>query len=151
MAARDTKIVKRKIEPPAPPPRAPKKPRGPRVHLTHFEIKRGERLRLRVAVADDALADVGDALGALIKRIAPGAQTSVVAEAVVAEVEAVEAPPPHVEEIAISPQAQSDDPAYHEKLREYLTGLFCSLCDKGLAAALDIVREEWARRAEGAN
>ena len=54
-----------------------KKPRPARVRLTHFEIKRGDRLRLRIAVADDALAEVGDELGALIKKMAPGTQTAV--------------------------------------------------------------------------
>jgi len=120
---------------------SPKKPRAPRVRLTHFEIRRGERLRLRIAVADDALADVGDELGALVKKIAPGARTSV-----------VEAPPiPQGEDFVVTPMHDGDDDAYHKNLREHLSALFSSLCDASLADALEIAREERARRAEGGN
>ena len=123
--------------------RAPRRPRAPRVRLTHFEIKRGEQLRLRIAVADDALTEVGDELSALIKKAAPGTQTTVVD--VPPHVEA------HVEDFVVSPQHDGNDDAYHANLREHLTALFSSLCDTALADALDIAREERARRAEGGN
>ena len=119
-------------------PRPKKKPRAPRVHLTHFEIRRGERLRLRIAIADDACAEVGDELGALIKKIAPSTRTTVV-EATYAE------------DFVVSPQHESNDVTYHANLREHLTAFFSSLCDTALADALEIAREERARRAEGGN
>lgn len=139
-------------------PRAPKKSRGPRVRLTHLEIRRGERLRLRIAVADDALADVGDELGTLIKKIAPSVQTSVVeapqppVEAHAVPVEAHAVPVETSDEsFIVTPQHEGNDVVYHEKLREHLVALFGSLCDSALADALDIAREERARRAEGSN
>ena len=113
---------------------------GPRVRLTHFEIKRGEKLRLRIAVANDAIAEVGDELGALIKKMAPGTRTTV-----------VEAPPhddADTEDFVVYPQHQGDDAAYHGNLRNHLTTLFSSLCDTSLTDALEIAREERARRAE---
>ena len=118
-----------------PPTRLRKKSRGPRVRLTHLEVRRGDALRLRIAVADDALAEVGDELGALLKKIAPGTRTEVVAES----------------DLVIERQHAGDDAAYHEKLRENLTALFESLCDTALEDALCIAREERARRAEGGN
>jgi hypothetical protein len=129
-----------------PPPRPQKKPsRGPRVRLTHFEIRRGDQLRLRIAVADDAIAEVGDELGALIKKIAPSTRTSVIP----ATIEAVP--------VAIGPedflvtQQEGDVNVYYTDLREHLTELFSQLCDASLADALEIVREERAKRAEGGN
>lgn len=117
---------------------------SPRVRLTHFEIRRGERLRLRIALADDALAEVGDELGALIKKIAPATRTVI-----------VQAPPPvdaqAQETILISPQHDPNDPVYHATLRGRFTELFSSLCDTALADVLEIAREERARRAEGVN
>jgi hypothetical protein len=112
------------------------------VSLTHFEIRRGEKLRMRIAVADDALAEVGDELGALVKKIAPTTQTTVVA-----------APPAETsgEDFIVSPQHAEDDVAYHAKLHEHLSALFSSLCDDALTTALDLAREERARRAEGSN
>lgn len=118
-----------------------RKSRGPRVRLTHLEVRRGDALRLRIAVADDALAEVGDELGALLKKIAPGTRTEVVARTVVAE----------SDDLVIERQHAGDDVAYHEKLRENLTALFESLCDAALEDALRIAREERARRAEGGN
>ena len=115
--------------------------RGPRVHLTHFEIRRGERLQLRIAIADDAVAEVGDELGALIKKIAPATRTAIVQAPL-----PVEAP---AETILTSTQHDPNDPAYHAKLRGHLAELFGSLCDTALADALEIAREERARRAEG--
>lgn len=120
--------------------RARKKPRAarvPRVHLTHFEVRRGETLRLRVAVADDALAEVGDELGALIKRIAPSTQTSIIE--------------PVPEPNFIARAHVEHDAAYHDELRDHLVALFTSLCDTGLEQALDVARNERARRAEGGN
>lgn len=117
-----------------------------RVRLTHLEVRRGERLRLRVAVADDALADVGDELGALLKKIAPGTRTTVV------EAPASDETPAIVEgEIVVSQQHADDDATYHATLRDHLTELITSLCDASLADALEIAREERARRAEGGN
>ncbi len=118
------------------PSRPRKKPRRPRVRLTHFEVRRGESLRLRVAVADDAVAEVGDELGALIRKVAPSAQTI-----------AVDPEP----EFVVSRLHADDDDDYHASLREHLAALFGSLCDAALADALEIAREERARRAEGGN
>lgn len=119
-----------------------KKDRSPRVRLTHFEIRRGESLRLRIAIADDAIAEVGDELGALIKRIAPSTRTAVV-------------PPPEPEfeadEFMISPRHANHDDNYHADLRAHLVELLGSLCDASLADALEIAREEQARRDEGEN
>jgi hypothetical protein len=135
-----------------PPPR--KKSRAPRVRLTHLEIRRGETLRLRIAVADDALADVGDELGALIKRIAPSTQTTVVQTTVVqpspepvpVTAETITAP-----DFIVTRSHVEHDDAYHAELREHLVGLFSALCDTGLEAALDAARNERDRRAEGSN
>jgi len=110
------------------------------VRLTHFEIRRGETLLLRLAVADDAFAEVGDELGALIKRIAPSTQTSVV--------EPVSAPEP---EFFISRAHVEHDAAYHAQLRDHLVELFSHLCDTGLEAALEVARNERDRRADGGN
>jgi len=109
--------------------------RAPRVHLTHFEVRRGETLRLRIAVADDALAEVGDELGALIKRIAPSTQTTIVTEP----------------EFLVSRVHVEHDADYHAQLRDNLVALFTSLCDTALEDALDVARNERARRAEGGN
>jgi hypothetical protein len=116
-----------------------KKPRAPRVRLTHFEIRRGETLRLRIAVADDALPEVGDELGALIKRIAP---STIVPSA----------PEPDVtQDFVISRAHPEHDDAYHANLREHLVELFGSLCDTALEDALDVARNERDRRAAGSN
>jgi len=115
-----------------------KKARPPRVRLTHFEVRRGETLRLRLAVADDALAEVGDELGALIKRIAPSTQTS--------SVESIPEP-----DFVVSRAHVEHDTAYHAQLREHLVELFRSLCDTALNDALDVARNERDRRAEGGN
>ena len=134
-----------------PPPRSQKKtPREPRVRLTHFEIRRGAKLCLRVAVADDALAKVGDELGALIKKIAPSTRTAIIS----ATTEAVEEAETTVigpEDFLVTPQHEEDVNTYHANLREHLTEMFSQLCDASLADALEIVREERARRAEGSN
>lgn len=140
----------------APAPRPRKKPRaarGPRIRYTHFEIRRGDAVILRVAVADNALADVGDELGALVKRIAPSTQTSVVAPVTtpvatpVAEVVQFPAEPAFV----FGRAHTEHDAAYHDELRGHLVELFSSLCDTALEAALDVARQERDRRAEGGN
>lgn len=116
--------------------RARRKTRAPRVRLTHFEVRRGETLRLRIAVADEALAEVGDELGALLKRAAPSTRVAVVQ------------PTP---EIVISREHTEHDAEYHAQLRGHLANLFGSLCDAALDEALEAVRRELNRRAEGAN
>ncbi len=112
---------------------------------------------MRIAVADDALAEVGDELATLIKKVAPSTSTSVV-EAVpvhVAEHVEVVAGAPQVvevvEDFVVSAQHDPNDANYHASLREQLIALFNSLCDTSLADALDIAREVRARRAEGGN
>jgi hypothetical protein len=131
------------------PPSSRKKPRAPRVRLTHLEVRRGETLRLRIALADDAIADVGDELGALIKKIAPSTRIAIVAAPVVAaEAIVVTAPAP---DFIVTRQHDGDDGTYHASLREHFTELFSSLCDTSLADALEIARNERARRAEGGN
>ena len=124
------------------PPTPRKKARGPRVRLTHFEIRRGETLRLRIAVADDALADVGDELGALIKRIAPSTRTAIV--------QPVPAPDLTTDFVVSRAHPEHDD-VYHADLREHLVELFSTLCDTALQDALDVARNERDRRADGRN
>lgn len=125
-----------------------KKPRLPRVRLTHLEVRRGAALRLRIAVADDTLAEVGDELGALIKKIAPSTRTSVVEvkPSIPAVIDAEIEP-----EFVISRQHAGDDATYHASLREHLTELISSLCDTSLSDAIEIAREERDRRAVGGN
>jgi hypothetical protein len=125
------------------------------VRYTHFEIRRGEALVLRIAVADSALADVGDELGALVTRIVPGTQTSVVVPAAAPVAAPVAGP---VAEVVPFPPAfvfgqthTEHDAAYHAELRGHLVDLFSSLCDSALETALDVAREERDRRAEGGN
>ena len=116
--------------------RARRKPRAPRVRLTHFEVRRGETLRLRIAVADEALAEVGDELGALLKRVAPSTRVEVVQPA---------------PELVVSREHAEHDDAYHAQLREHLAELFGSLCDAALDDALNAARQERDRRVEGGN
>ncbi len=122
-------------------PPSPRKKRPPRVRLTHLEVRRGEALRLRIAIADDAIAELGDELGALIKKLAPSTQTSVVPAA----------PQPNDLVISRSHDDDADNTHYHANVREHLVELISSLCDTSLADALEIAREERARRAEGSN
>lgn len=121
--------------------RAKKKPSVPRVRLTHFEVRRGAALRLRLAIADDAIAEVGDELGALLRKVAPSTST--------AAITVVDPSPPS--EILIAPQHTNDDDEYHAGLRDRLTELFGSLCDASLDDALVIARQERARRVDGGN
>ena len=128
-----------------PPPRSRKKPRVARVRLTHLEVRRGATLCLRIAVADDTLAEVGDELGALIKKIAPSTQPAD-GSVVGSVVDAAES-----EDFLISRQHTGDDAVYHAGVRENLTALFGSLCDESLTDALEIMRAERDRRSEGGN
>lgn len=126
------------VERHGPPPRQRKKPRRPRVRLTHLEVRRGGTLRLRIAIADDALDALGDEFGAFIKKITHGTLPPAPA-------------PPQQAEFVVSRAHSDDDPHYHENVREYLVGLFSSLCGTSLADALEIARAERERRAEGTN
>ena len=136
--------------PPSPRPR--KKSRGSRVSLTRLEVRRGETLLLRIAIANDALAEVGDELGTLIKKIAPSTRTSIVVPTpeVVAPA-APAAPAPTSAEFIVLQQHADDDAAYHASLREHFVEMFSSLCDTSLADALEIARDVRERRAEGGN
>jgi hypothetical protein len=129
----------------APSPRPRKKPRAARVRLTHLEVRRGATLCLRIAVADDTLAEVSDELGALIKKIAPSTPPSD-GSVIRSVVDAVES-----EDFLISRQHTGDDAVYHAGVREHLAGLCNVLCDESLADALEIVRAERDRRSEGGN
>lgn len=153
MSVRKTPAVST-AAPNAPPPRTRKKTRAPRVRLTHFEIRRGEALRLRIALADDALAEVGDELGSLIRRIAPSTQTTVVESVPGPNLHATRGEYLHTtrgEDFVVSRQHAEHDAAYHAELREHLVDLFSSFCDTALEAALDVARKERDRRAEGGN
>ena len=131
-------------QPPVAPVRPRKKVRGPRVRLTHMEIRRGDALRLRIAVADDAMADIGLELGALIKKIAPSAPAAALEpQADVSEV--------FVSEAFVSEAHAEHDHTYHANLREHIAALFASLCDESLTDALEIARQERDKRAEGSN
>lgn len=116
-----------------------KKPRGRRVRLTHLEVKRGDALCLRIAVADGALAEIGDELGALVRKLAPNVAT--------ANVETTSTG----NEFVISQQHMENDDNYHGAVRTHLTALIGALCDESLEDALRITREERARRSEGGN
>jgi hypothetical protein len=120
-----------------------KKSHGPRGRFTHFEIRRGKALRLRITVANDALAEIGEELSALIKRVAPSPQPAQIVEQ-----------PTVIEPVSgfvVTPQHVEHDDTYHAELREHLADLFGTLCDTGLETALDIARQERERRADGGN
>ena len=131
-----TKTTPPQMMPTAARPR--KKTRAQRVRLTHFEVRRGETLRLRITVADDALAEVGDELGALIKRIAPSTRTTIL--------EPIAEP-----DLVVSRAHDEHDASYRAELREHLVDLFSSFCDTALEDALDVARNERERRSEGGN
>ena len=131
--------------------RARKKTARPqRVRLTHFEVRRGDAVRLRIAVADDALAEVGDELGALIRRVAPSTRVEVVEPMIDSSSEST-GEPVLGPELVLSREHVEHDAAYHEQLRDHLEALFGSLCDAALDDALDVARRERDRRAEGGN
>jgi hypothetical protein len=132
----DARATTTSVAPPA--ERARKKARAPRVRLTHFEVRRGETLRLRIAVANDALAEIGDELGALVKRIAPSTRTTII--------EPIPEP-----DFILSRAHVEHDVEYHAQLHEHLVELFSSFCDTALADALNVARNERDRRAEGGN
>ena len=127
------------------------KPRGTRSRLTHIEVRRRGVLRLRLVIADDAIAGAGDELGALIKKIAPGApgalSTSTVESSAV-PLGAITSTPEAPSEFIVAPTHTNDDDAYHAQLRDRLGELLSSLCDASLADALEIARTEQARRSE---
>jgi hypothetical protein len=123
---------------------APKKKPRARLRLTHFEVRRHNTLRLRIAIADDAIAEVGDELGALIRKIAPGAAAP---NAIVVD------QPPSLEIFVAPPHTIDIDDvdAYHADQRSRLAELFGSLCDASLEDALTIARDERTRRTDGGN
>lgn len=106
---------------------------------------------LRIAVADNALADVGDELGALVKRIAPSTQTAVVQPVVPVAAPVAEVVPPSEPFFVFGRTHTEHDAAYHDEMRGHLVDLFGSLCDSALEIALDVARQERDRRAEGGN
>ena len=123
------------------PPRR-KKARAARARLLHIEVRRGSALCLRVAIADDVMTEAGEELGALIKRISPGGEPAVAAEPGFVAIEPG---------IIVSREHLEHDSVYHAELRSHLVELFRSLCDSSLADAMDAVRQECDRRAEGGN
>jgi hypothetical protein len=129
--------------------RSKKKPRAARVPLTHLEVRRGDTLRARIAMADDALGEAGDELGALLKKLAPGTRTSIVEAPIQPEV--VTEPTSTTMDIVISRHHNNDDEAYHATVHAQLVDFFGALCDESLADALEIARAERERRAEGRN
>lgn len=133
-----------------------KAPSRSRPRLTHFEVRRGGVLLLRLTVADDAVAGVGDELGALFKKIAPGAVTTStippMATSVAEPSSAISIISPETpSEFVISPAHENDDETYHAGLRARLAELVSSLCATSLTDALEVVLAEQARRAEGMN
>lgn len=122
---------------------ARKKSRPPRARLTHFEIRRGGAVRLRLAIADDAISESSDELGALIRKISPAA-TNPPAPPTQEETEVVA-------EMVVTPDHDGSDEMYHAKVRESLTQLIGSLCDTSLVDVIDIAYQERERRAEGMN
>jgi hypothetical protein len=123
--------------------------------LTHFEVRRGSALRLRLSIADDAVIEVSDELGALLRKIAPGAARPATPNTMGAAPNTMGAiaigTTAEVEEFVVSPLHEDDDHHYHATLRDRLSELFNSLCDASLADALEIARQERTRRAEGRN
>jgi len=126
---------------------ARKKTRMPRVRLTHLEVRCGKSLRLRIAIADEVLAEVGDELGDLIKKTAPRTQPDAVPTAS-ANFIITRA---HADEADGYQAHAADDVHYHEKVREQLVEIIRALCDTSLSEALKIAKEEYGRRAESVN
>ncbi len=115
-----------------------KKARTKRPRLTHVEVRRGEALRLRVSISEDALVEgAGDELGLLIRKVAPTAPVAM----------PMSVPP----EVDVTPDHAVDDNEFHAGMRARLAELFGSLCDAALDDALALGRAEQARRADGMN
>jgi hypothetical protein len=115
---------------------------GKRRRFTRMEISRDGRQVFRVAIAEDVLHVCGAELGALIRKISPGASDQIAAQAV-----AVSA-----EEVIMHPLHDSDDEAYHARARGALRDLFGSLCDSLIADATEMIASERTRRStEGGN
>jgi hypothetical protein len=108
-----------------------------RARLTRLEVRRGKRALLKIMVADSALAEIGNELGVLIAKIAPGTRAR--------------AADPEPADLVISTQHADDDETYHAALREHFTDLFGALCDASLTDALEIAQKERARRTEESN
>ena len=126
-----------------------KKPRVTRSRLTHIEVHRGDTLRLRLAITEDALAEAGDELGWLLRKIAPGAVSTDTAAPSGPALGALALVTPEApSEFIVAPTHSNDDHEYHAQLRDRLGELFSSLCDASLTDALEIARAESARRAE---
>ena len=130
------------------PPRRKKaqKARSPRARLVHIEVRRGDTLCLRVAIANGVMAEAGEELGALIRRISPGMPPIEVAAAGTSSEAVVIG-----HELLIGRAHSEYDDTYHADLRGHLVDLFRSLCDNALEYALEAARAERDRRAEGAN
>lgn len=134
-----------KTTPRAVPPRRSPRKKPARTRLIHIEVRRGNELCLRVAIANGVMADAGEELGALIKRISPGAEPAVAtATETVTDLSAVPG-------FLVTREHLEHDAVYHAELRTELTNLFASLCDNSLEDALDAARQERDRRAEGVN
>jgi hypothetical protein len=106
-------------------------------------VRRGSELCLRVAIADKVMAEAGVEMGALLKRISPGAEPVVATEAI-PDLSAVPG-------FLVTREHVEHDAVYHAELRAELANLFASLCDNSLEDALDAARQERDRRAEGSN
>ena len=76
----------------------------------------------------------------LIKKIAPSTQTSII----------LPTTNPDPEHTIVAPH-ETHDVDFHANAKEHLVAFFGALCDTSLADALEIAREERARRSEGGN
>lgn len=123
------------------------KSRAPRVRLTHLEVRSGTSLRLRLAIADEMLAEASEELGELIKRISPRDQP----EPPMDPSEDFIITRAHSEEVDSYQAHSATDVHYHARVREQLSGIVGTLCDASLDDAIDIVKAERARRARAIN
>lgn len=108
-----------------------------RVRFTHFEVRRGSVVQLKISVADEVVPEVSEELGALLRRIAPGDLGTPPSPETVVE-----------DQVVIDQEHPTDDEAYHATLRAQLTGMLSSLCDTSLDDIVEIARIERAKRAE---
>jgi hypothetical protein len=113
-----------------------KKPRRKRHRFTRVEISRDGRRIFRVSVAEDVIHTCHDELGALIRKISPGASRS-------------EAPPPESDEVMMHLEHNPDDDLYHARARNALKDLVGVLCDPLLADAIELAQGERERRIAG--